>query len=461
MRSRRPVALVLVIVVAAVAAALLFAKDLTELKGLMDNRTLEAKKAVGIVAGYVDASGESFVASGATTPGGTTAPGPDTVYEIGSITKVFTSLVLADMVVKGEVSLDDPVAKLLPATVTVPSRGGKEITLRDLANQVSGLPRMPGNFKPADMNDPYADYGPAELYAFISGYKLQRDIGAKYEYSNLGVGLLGQALALKAGLSYEEMVRRRVLEPLGMKDSSITLSDSQKARLAEGTNEALKPVKNWNLNALAGAGALRSTARDMLKFLTAAMGTRPTPLRAAFDLMLAKTVPTGTPDLEIGLGWHIWKKYGATVVWHNGGTGGYRTWAGYDPGKKAAAVVLCNTSFGVDDLGLHALVAEWPAARLKAPDTRPEITVDEKTLETYVGEYDLTPEMRLEVIKTGAKLFVHPTGQPRYEMKAWSPTEFFLKVADIRITFVKDAAGAVTGLVLYQNGVDQPAKKVK
>jgi serine-type D-Ala-D-Ala carboxypeptidase/endopeptidase len=461
MRSRRPVALFLVVIVAAVAAAFLFAKDLNELKGLMDNRTGEAKKAVGIILGFVDPSGESFVASGATAPGGTTAPGPDTVYEIGSITKVFTSLVLADMVVKGEVGLDDPVAKFLPATVKVPSRGGREITLRDLANQVSGLPRMPGNFKPADISDPYADYGPAQLYEFISGYTLTRDIGAKYEYSNLGVGLLGQALALKGGVGYEEMVRRRVLEPLGMKDTAITLTEPLKARLAEGTDEALKPVKNWNLNALAGAGAIRSTARDMLKFLTAAMGTRPTPLRAAFDLMLEKTIPTGTPDLEIGLGWHLWKKYGATVVWHNGGTGGYRTFAGFDPAKKSAVVVLCNTSFGVDDLGLHALVADWPAPRLKAPDTRPEIAVDEKTLEAYVGEYQLTPEIRLTVTRTGAKLYLRRAGQPGYEMVAWSPTEFFLRVADVRITFVKDAAGTVTGLVLYQNGVDQPAPKVK
>ncbi len=460
MKIRRSVALLLAIV-AAVGAANLFAQDQTELRGLLDNRTGEARKAAGIVLGLVNAAGECFLQSGATSPGGKILPGPDTVFEIGSITKVFTSLVLADMVVKGEVSLDDPVAKLLPATVKVPGRGGREITLRDLSNQVSGLPRMPWNFKPADMGNPYVDYGPAQLYAFLAGYKLGRDIAAKYEYSNLGVGLLGHALALKAGVSYEEMVRRRVLEPLGMTDTAITPTASMKARMAEGSNEALKPVANWDFDALAGAGALRSTALDMLKFLTAAMGTKPTPLRQAFDLMLEKKLPTGTPDLEIAMGWHIWTKYGTTIVWHNGGTGGFRSFAGFDPAKRTAVVVLCNTAFSVDDLGLHALAADWPAGRLKAPDTRPEIAVDEKTLETYVGEYEIAPDVRLSVTRTGAQLFLRRAGQPMFEMRAWSPTEFFLRAADVRITFVKDAAGAVTGLSLYQNGFDEPARKIK
>ena len=118
-------------------------------------------------------------------------PDGDTVFEIGSITKVFTSLILADMVERGEVKLDDPVSKFLPASVTVPSRNGRQITLLDISMQISGLPRMPNNMKPADPENPYADYDPAKLYEFLSGYTLQRDIGEKYEYSNLAVGLLG------------------------------------------------------------------------------------------------------------------------------------------------------------------------------------------------------------------------------------------------------------------------------
>ncbi len=442
-------------------ALLLAAPDPGELQGLLANRTGEARKAAGIVVGLVDEAGERYVTSGSMTPGGAAAPGADTVFEIGSITKVFTSLVLADMVVRGEVGLDDPVARLLPAEVRVPERDGRAITLRDLSNQVSGLPRMPGNLKPADMGDPYADYGPARLYEFLAVCKLPRAVGEKFEYSNLGVGLLGHALALKAGTSYEDMVRRRVLEPLGMADSAIVLPERLAARLAPGFDAVLKPVKNWRFDALAGAGALRSTARDMLKFLTAAMGRRETPLRRAFDLMLADRRPTGTPDLEIGLGWHVWKRFGTEIVWHNGGTGGYRSFAGFDPAKKAGVVVLCNTAFGVDDLGLHALEPQWPAGRFKPPVERRAVAVDETVLRAYEGDYELAPGFALTVAVEAGKLKIRATGQAAFEYLPLSPTEFIHRVADIRVTFVKDAAGTVTGLTLYQDGFDRDAKKIR
>jgi CubicO group peptidase (beta-lactamase class C family) len=443
------------------ASVLLGAQDLGELRPLLLNRTDETHKAVGIVVGLVDVTGERFIATGATAPGGTVAPDADTVFEIGSITKVFTSLVLADMVVRGEVKLDDPVATLLPQTVRVPSRDGREITLLDLSNQVSGLPRLPDNLKPADLGDPYADYGPARLYEFLSGYTLTRAIGEKYEYSNLGVGMLGHALALKAGVSYEELVRRRVLEPLGMTDTTITLTEAQKKRLAPGSSSTLRPVGNWRFDALAGAGALLSTPRDMLKLLTAATGLRETPLRRAFDLMLEKKRPTGTPDLDIGMGWHIWTKYGTEIVWHNGGTGGYRSFTGFDPNKKTGVVVLCNTSFGVDDLGLHALEPRWPVARFRPPVEHKAVAVDEKTLQSYAGEYELRPGFTIGVTRSGGRLYLKATGQPMFEYTAASPTEFFRTAGDIRITFLNDPSGAVTGLVLYQDGFDREAKKIK
>lgn len=443
-----------------IAAVLFGAQDLGELKSLILNRTDQNHKAVGIVVGLVDATGERFLAAGATTPGGKVAPDADTVFEIGSITKVFTSLVLADMAGRGEVKLDDPVAMLLPATVKVPERDGRQITLIELSNQVSGLPRMPDNFKPADMGDPYADYGPPQLYEFLSRYQLPRAIGEKYEYSNLGVGLLGHALALRAGMSYEELVRRRVLEPLGMSDTAIALPERLKARLATGTGPNLSPVKNWNFDAIAGAGALRSTARDMLKFLTAAAGLRETPLRGAFDLMIKTERQTGTPDLTIGMAWHIWRKYGTEIVWHNGGTGGYRSWAGFDPDKKAGVVVLCNTSFGVDDLGCWTLEPKWPVARFKPTVARTAIVVGEKTLQAYVGEYELEPGVTVVVTLSGGKLHVKAPGQAEAVYEAWGPTEFF-RLGGREITFYKDAAGAVTHFVLYSEGLDHEAKKIK
>jgi len=443
------------------AAAMLGSQDPGELRALLLNRTDETHNALGIIVGLVDGTGPRFIAAGATAPGGTVSPRADTVFEIGSITKVFTSLLLADMVERGEVKLDDPVAKFLPQTVRVPGSSGRRITLIDLSNQVSGLPRLPDNLKPADPGDPYADYGPAHLYEFLSGYALKRAIGEKYEYSNLGVGLLGHALALKAGVSYEEFIRRRVLEPLGMYDTAITLSEPLKRRLAEGTGPALLPVKNWEFDALAGAGALRSTASDMLKLLTAAMGLRETPFRGAFDLMLKARHPTGVPDLSIAMGWHIWTKYGTEIVWHNGGTGGYRSFAGFDLAKKTGVVVLCNTAFDVDDIGLHALEPQWPVARYRPPIERKAVAVDEGILQRYVGVYELGPEFSIAVTRSGGKLFIRGTGQPVFEFLAASPTEFLRTAGDVRVTFVRDLSGAVTHLVIYQDGFEREAKKIK
>ena len=445
----------------AAAVAVSAAQDTGELRTILVNRTDEAHKAVGIVVGLITPAGQQVVAQGKTAPGGTVSPDADTVYEIGSITKVFTSLLLADMVERGEVKLDDPVAKFLPATVKMPNRNGREITLLDLSTQVSGLPRLPDNLKPADPGDPYADYGPARLYEFLSGHTLARDIGEKYEYSNLGVGLLGHALSLRAGLSYEELIRRRILEPLGMNNTSITLSESQKKRLAVGTDPLLQSVKNWGLNALAGAGAIRSTTADMLKFLAASMELRETPLRASFRRMLAVRRPTGTPDLDIAMGWHIWKKYGAEIIWHNGGTGGYRSFAGFDPAKKKGIIVLCSTSFGVDDIGLHMLEPQYPVARFRPPRERKAVPVSVKILESYVGEYEVEPGFMITITQSGGYLYERATGQAQFELFAESPTEFFLKMGDVQVTFLKDASGAVTHLVLYQNGLEHTARKIK
>ncbi len=430
-----------------------------DLRDVLINRIDAGKKAVGIVAGTIDAKGRHIVAYGSVSTRDQQTPDGDTVFEIGSITKVFTSLLLADMVERGEVKLDDPVAKFLPAGVKVPSQGPRQITLLDLSMQVSGLPRLPTNMKPADPENPYADYDAKKLYEFLSGYTLTRDIGSKYEYSNLAVGLLGHALALRAGMSYEDLLRKRIFEPLGMTSTSITLSPAQRKRLAIGHNPELEPVKNWDLDALAGAGAIRSTANDMLTFLTANLELTGTPLKAAMRRMRSVEKDTGVPDLHIAMAWHIWKKYGGAIYWHNGGTAGYRSFAGFDLEKKTGVVVLCNTFYDIDDIGLHTLNAGFPLPMLEAP--KPEITVAPEILERYVGEYQLTPKFSITVTREDNRLYVQATGQSRFPVFAQKPNEFALKVVDAQITFEVDPSGKTTGLVLHQGGRDQKAPKVK
>jgi D-alanyl-D-alanine-carboxypeptidase/D-alanyl-D-alanine-endopeptidase len=250
----------------------------------------------------------------------------------------------------------------LPAEVTVPRRNGRQITLRDLGMHTSGLPRLPGNMAPRDPGNPYADYTVEMLYRFLSGYRLTRDPGAQYEYSNLGGGLLGLALARRAGTDYETLVRRRISDPLGMNSTRITLPAEMQARLIAGHNQALKPVPNWDLPALAGAGALRSTANDMLRFLAACLGYTKSPLAPAMAAMRKERRATGVAGLEIALGWHILKRDDRELVWHNGGTGGYRSFVGLDEKARLGVVVLSNTFTpgGVDDIGRHLLDRRLP-----------------------------------------------------------------------------------------------------
>jgi len=440
-----------------VLASSLMAANLDEIRAALVNRVEEGKRAVGIVAGTVDAAGRHVESYGRVSRETDQKPDGDTIFEIGSMTKVFTSLVLADMIERGEVKPDDPVARYLPENAGVPARGGKQITLLDLSMQISGLPRLPSNLAPADPLDPYADYTGERLLDFLAGYKLQRDIGAKYEYSNLGVGLLGFALARRAGMSYEDMVRRRILEPLGMTSTAITLSPEQKKRLATGYNVGLEPAEPWNFDALAGAGAIRSTANDLLKFLAANMGLIDTPLKAAMARMRSVHRETGLPGLEIMMGWHVWHKYGTDIVWHDGGTGGFRSWAGFDPARKTGVVVLCNTFLAMDDIGLHTLENRWPIATFSPPKQRAEIALSPDAAARVSGDYQFAPGVLLTVTREGARMFAQLTGQPPVEIYAESESEFFLKAVDAQLTFKLDRSGKVTAVVLHQNGINQTA----
>jgi CubicO group peptidase (beta-lactamase class C family) len=235
-----------------------------------------------------------------------------------------------------------------------------------------------------------------------------------------------------------------------MRSTSMTLSEAQKNRLAPGYSASLQPVKNWDFAVLAGCGAVRSTVNDMLKFVAANLELTDTPLKSAMRRMRSARKETGMPDVDIGMAWHVFTKFDTQIWWHNGGTYGYRSFVGYNPAKKEGVVVLCNTFVDNDDLGKHILESRYPVSSFHK-----EVQVDAAVLEPYAGEYELAPTFKIAVTREGARLFIQATGQPRVEIFAQSESEFFLKVVDARITFLKD------GLILHQNGMDQKAKKVK
>jgi CubicO group peptidase (beta-lactamase class C family) len=350
----------------------------SEIQHILAERIDGEHRGVGIAVGVITPNGRRVISHGGFAHDDPRRLDGDTVFEIGSVGKVFTALLLADMVQRGEVALNDPIAKYLPPDVKVPQFGGRTITLLDLATHTSGLPRLPTNFAPRDPTNPYADYSVAQLYSFLSAYELTRGIGAQYAYSNLGYGLLGNILARRAGMDYEALVKSRIAVPLGLSSTAMTLPSGLAAKLAVGHNEMLQAVPNWDDTMLAGAGSLRSSVNDLLTFLAAQLGKADAPLGSAMAAMLAVRRPTGTPDLDIALGWHVSTQEGRELVWHNGGTGGYSSFIAFCPQARVGIVVLANSEIGVDDIALHLMDPQRPLdkpfkqSRHAATDARPQ-----------------------------------------------------------------------------------------
>jgi CubicO group peptidase (beta-lactamase class C family) len=421
---------------------------------------LNSHPGLGIVVGLVDASGKRTIVTSGTAGESATRPlDGRTEFEIGSTTKVFTALLLAEMVRRGEVALTDPAAKFAPPTSRIPARGTQQITLADLATHTSGLPRLPTNFQPKDPENPYADFGVTQLYEFLSTYQLPRDIGQQYEYSNLGAGLLGHVLALRAKTTYELALTSRVLTPLGLRDTRITLTPEQSVRLAVGHGPGGAPAASWDLNAMAGAGALRSTTDDMLTFLEANLAPSPRRLGPAIAQTHVTRHSADGKDQSIALGWHIRKTPTSEITWHNGATGGYHVFMGFNKAKAIAVVVLHNGATGIDDIGAHLLDPAMTLANIKAARPHSAITLPAGLMERYAGEYAMAPTVILTVTVDAGRLFIQLPGQQRVQAFPQSETAFFLKVVDAQIDFVKDDAGAVTGLVLHQNGRDAAGKR--
>jgi len=429
-------------------------EDLTE---LIRSR-VEENRAVGIVLGVIEADGTTRVVSFGDAGPSAQPLGEQSVFEIGSITKVFTGILLADMVARGEVSLSDPVAKYLPGEVTMPTRGGSEITLLDLSTHHSALPRLPDNMSPADGANPYADYTVEQMYEFLSAHDLRRDIGSEYEYSNLATGLLGHVLARVHGGSYEDLVRERILKPLKMNRTGITLDEDMQKWMANGHDQQGNVVRLWDIPTLAGAGALRSDVTDMLTFVAANTGPAESRLERSMrdSHQLQKSV---NERMAIAMNWHVQMIGDEKVIWHNGGTAGFRTFVGFDPDQGVGAVVLTNSAHGADDIGFHLINEGLPLADL--PAERIEVEVTSSVLETYVGEYALTAEFIITVTVENSSLHLQATGQSKFPVFAESETKFFYKVVDAQVTFVSDDSGAIGSLILHQGGANQPAKKVK
>jgi serine-type D-Ala-D-Ala carboxypeptidase/endopeptidase len=316
-----------------------------------------ARRSVGVVVGVLREEQTWVIRSGTAGPGGPSPPTASTIFEIGSLTKVITATLLAGMVEDGFVALDDPAQQFLPPGIGLPMRG-RPITLADLATHTAGLPRLPHGFVLRSLRhrrNPYAWFTVDDLHAGLSATRLRRAPGTRPGYSNLGYGLLGHVLALRAGRSYEQLIEDRICCPLGLADTRVWVSPDALDRFAQGHNRRGKQVPHWDLSALAGAGGLRSTVGDLLAFLRLQLGDgAPALVRAA---ALTHTPRTRHRGVAIGLGWTQLPLLSTDheLLFHNGATGGFRSFAGFVPAAHAGVVVLSNSARSVDALGFRIL----------------------------------------------------------------------------------------------------------
>jgi CubicO group peptidase (beta-lactamase class C family) len=287
---------------------------------------------------------------------------PDSLFEIGSVTKTFTALALAQLVVQGKARLDEPVRQLLPPDTVAQQTAGREITLLDLATHRSGLPTWPNNLHPADMRNPlvFPEYGAPQLYQFLRSWGIVSPRRPTFSYSNLGFAILGQAVANRAGVDYADLLHG-ITEPLGMHDTVVVLSPQQRERLIQGYNGRHAPVPAVELGALTPAGAIRSTAADMLRYLVANL--HPETLAGSGGLRTAieeqhKLRAEIAPGASIALSWI----YNGGTYWHNGATAGYTSYALFNPAHDYAVVVLTNV--GPDLLGFATVLGDHTRQRL-------------------------------------------------------------------------------------------------
>lgn len=385
-----------------------------------------------------------------------TPPDDQTVFEIGSITKVLTATLLAEATERGGITPDTPIAQLLQRPVD--QQGDRTpITLTDLATHYSGLPRLPGNLD-TQHPDPYAGYNRGMLDHFLAGHSLTRDRQAGYAYSNLGMGLLGDGLARHASTTYADLIARRIAKPLGMKATTVATPDAAKPKtFAPGHTVDGTAAPPWCFDALAGAGGVRSTLPDMLRFAAAQLDPPDTDLGRAIAATHRPRhdLPAGQ---AIALGWH--RAADRATLWHNGQTAGHSTYLAVNPALGLAVVVLNDTATSATTTLGEALLQRLAGLPVGPLNLTEFVRVDPATLQGLVGRYTLEIGVTLDVTREAERLYARVVGQDRARVFAESDDVFHFGVVEAKLVFQRNAAGQAVGVVLHQNGQAFPGRRV-
>jgi CubicO group peptidase (beta-lactamase class C family) len=362
--------------------------------------------------------------------------GPDSAFEIGSVSKTMTSTLLADLIVQGKASLDAPLADYLPEGTRVPDFDGRPILLRHVVTHTSGLPALPPGIAITNLADPYAAITAQALLDSLGKVTLARAPGSDFAYSNFASMLLSYAVARRAGTDLETLLREKLFTPLGMERAYVnTLPDG--VRAAVGHTPNAKPTPPWNFATdLAGVGGVRATLDDMVRYVQGNLDASGTPLQAA--VALAHLPVNAQPPMAMN--WMLMQVSGRTVLAHEGGTGGFSSFVSVDKARQRGVVILSDTTWNsigsLGSLGLHLVDASLPLGkprRLAAPPR--------ELLDGLAGEYQLQGAMKMSLRHRDGTLFFHPAGQAEYALAYDDAGDFFPDVVDAVLRPQKKADG--------------------
>jgi D-alanyl-D-alanine-carboxypeptidase/D-alanyl-D-alanine-endopeptidase len=427
-----------------------------QIRALLAQRIDRDRESVGMVVGLIGAQGRRIVSHGVFGLADKRPVAGDTIFGVASVTKAFIGLLLVEAVRRKEVKLDDPVSRYLPASVRLPERGGRAITLVDLATHTVGLPHdLPDDLR-AVASKLTAPEARAVMYDFLARSTLPADIGTAWSYSNLDYTLIGFALEARTGLDYETLVRTRITGPLGMADTGVSVSPAQWERRARPHTAELAASPEWNKPW--SVSVLQSTANDMLSFLGAAMGLSKTPLSASFADMLAvrRPAPSLGRGAEQALGWYVHPFDGRPLIAHSGSGGGFGATAMYDPAARLGVVLLSNAESLWEDVARNALRPSLPLAVKKTGIALPDAVLD-----GYVGRYLAADGGAYTVVREASGLILRPPQGYRVPLTADSETHFTVQgFPTLFIDFQRDAGGRPTGLTWTFGGAATPARWV-
>lgn len=436
--------------------------DDAAIRAILAERIDKDRQSVGIVVGVVSPQGSRVISHGHYSLQDSRDVGPDTLFEIGSVTKVFTAVLLADMARRGELGLNDPVRRHLPPDIAERARGLDGTTLADLATHSAGFPFWPsGIAADAAGLDAMASYSVERLFEFAATFQGPARTEARWAYSNTDVGLLGHLLANRAGASYDELLARRITRPLGMNDTVVTLLPAQQVQMATGHTAQLEKAEPWRVPALVASGALHSTVNDLLSLLKS-IGVAGSVVQKAMPTMLEIRRPSS--GFQQALGWMVLDQGpGSGLLLHDGNTRGFASSIVYDPARSTGVVVLSNSAASVSDIARHIARPAMPlAVPLPPAPVKTEVAVSAALLDGYVGDYEPRAGVVFKVTRDGDGLALEIPGVPRFPLRAQSEREFFVpQNTRVSVQFTMDEAAKVTGLVLRAPTGDVPAARRK